>query len=80
VALTAFAVRQRTSAAVPQMLACSRPDDGQVILGVRVPAAERAYGCEVGWPVPCGVGWEVGGPVGWEVGGPVGWEVGGPVG
>jgi hypothetical protein len=33
VALTAFAVRQRTSAAVPQMLACSRPDDGQVILG-----------------------------------------------
>src|ERR1035438_7783562 len=33
VALTAFAGARRTSAAVPQMLAYSRPDDGQTALG-----------------------------------------------
>jgi len=33
VALTAFAGARRTSAAVPQMLAYSRPDDGQAIFG-----------------------------------------------
>ena len=33
VALTAFAGARRTSAAIPQMLAYSRPDDGQVVVG-----------------------------------------------
>ena len=33
VALTAFAGARRTSAAVPQMLAYSRPDDGDVVFG-----------------------------------------------
>src|ERR1022692_2915365 len=33
VALTAFAGARRTSAAVPQMLAYSRPDDGQTAVG-----------------------------------------------
>ena len=33
VALTAFAGARRTAAAIPQMLAYSRPDDGQVVVG-----------------------------------------------